>query len=108
MYEAHLNPYDALRGAAYGIVEGTGETGMDLARAATEAIAGARETARTLHLKEEEATQQVVRGVLEACQTLGPQAVGLIKKTLPHELIAESSAPQKEKDLYKPPSDEAV
>jgi MFS family permease len=108
MYEAHLNPYDALRGAAYGIVEGTGETGMDLARAATEAIAGARETARTLHLKEEEATQQVVRGVLEACQTLGPQAVGLIKKTLPNELIAESSAPQKEKDLYKPPSDEAV
>ncbi|MFH1087473.1 MAG: MFS transporter [Chloroflexota bacterium] len=105
--EAHVSPYDALRGAAYGVVEGAGETGADVGRAATEAVAVAREIARALHLKEEEATQQAVRGALEAAQALGLQAVTQIKEALPNELMPEPWTPRKEEDDDKAMGDKA-
>ena len=105
MHKAHINPYDALRGAAYGTIEGASETGRDLARTTNAVIAGAKETARALHIKEEDAAQQAVRGALEAAHMLGPEAVARIQETLPRELMAGFEALQKEEDSNRTADD---
>ncbi len=89
--KSHVSPYDALRGTTYGIVEGSVETGIDVVQAVTEAVNTARENAHSLHLPEQEATQQAARGALEAVQTLKPQLVDQIKKALPSDLLQKTS-----------------
>jgi len=96
MVKVHTSPYHALRGAAYGIIEGAAATGKDLARAANGVMAGAREAARALHLEEHDAVQQAVQGTLEAAETLGPGAVTSIMEVLPQEHVAGLNVPRKE------------
>ncbi|MBN1374564.1 MAG: MFS transporter [Dehalococcoidia bacterium] len=93
---AHISPYDALHGAAYGIIEGAGETGSDLTRVTGEIISAAGETARTLKLKKEDAVQQAACGASEAAEMLGPQAAVRVRESLPQDLIADLKISRKE------------
>ncbi len=65
-----VSPYDALRGAAYGVVEGAFESGADIHKTLSEVVNGAKETAQNLRLDEEEATRQVVLGAIEAAHEI--------------------------------------
>jgi hypothetical protein len=76
-----------LRGVGYGIIEGTEEVQADVADAIAQAIYGARTVAPELGLSTEEAVKEVVQGVLEAGDALGPLASEHIKEALAEELL---------------------
>jgi len=80
--KAGANPYEALRGAAFGVVEGSSETGMDLAIAVAEIVYGARDIAKELKLKEDEAVKQASRGILQAAENMEPLVLENIKLVL--------------------------
>ena len=84
---ARLSPQDAFRGVGYGIMQGAIETGSDLSKAATHAVAATREAAKTLGLEnEEEAVRHVAEGALAAIEEIAPEALAQVRAALPPEL----------------------
>jgi len=84
---ARMNPRDILRSAGYGIVQGAGETGADLAKAAVQAVETAREVAEQARLSEKEAAAYVVQGALEAAAAIGTEAVAQVMASLPEDVL---------------------
>ena len=82
-----LNPEDNLRGAGHGIVEGAVETGSDLGEAVRHAIEAAKEVAHDLGLPEDVAAEQTARGILEAAEAAGPEALAQVRASLPRGLL---------------------
>jgi len=84
---ARMNPRDILRGAGYGVVQGAGETGADLAKAAVQAVEAAREVAEQAGLSEKEAAAYVAQGALEAAAAMGTEAVAQVMASLPEDVL---------------------
>ncbi len=82
---------DAVRGVAFGAIQGSGESGADLAAAAVDVVEVAREEARRLGLSEEAAVRQATRGSLEAAAEIGPEAVAEVTKALSTDIPAAKS-----------------
>jgi len=98
MNKVRVNPYDALHGAGYGVVEGSIEIGADLGHAVRGTIGGTQEIVKALHLDEKAAIERSVHGMLEAAQVLGNQAVERVKTALPDDLNAENPALSRKED----------
>jgi hypothetical protein len=84
---ARMNPRDILRGAGYGVVQGAGETGVDLAKAAVQAVEAGKEVAEQAHLSEKEAAAYVAQGALEAAAAMGAEAVAQVMASLPEDVL---------------------
>jgi MFS family permease len=84
---ARLNPRDILRGAGYGVVQGAGETGADLAKAAVQAVEAGKEVAEQAGLSEKEAAAYVAQGALEAAAAIGTGAVAQVMASLPEDVL---------------------
>lgn len=82
-----IAPRDALRGAGYGVVQGAGETGADIVKAAVQAVESAREVAEQARLTKEEAVAYVAQGALDAAATMGAEAVAQVKASLPEDVL---------------------
>jgi hypothetical protein len=82
LYEAKANHYDAICGAAHGIMEGAIETGCKLEETAVEAIAGAKEIAHDLNLNVDKAVMQTKKGILEVTDKLDEKTADQIKKVI--------------------------
>jgi hypothetical protein len=84
---ARVDPRDVLRGTGYGVVQGAGETGADLAKAAVQAVETAREVAEQASLSEKEAAAYVAQGALEAAAAIGTEAVAQVMASLPEDVL---------------------
>jgi len=84
-----ITPADALRGAGYGVVEGTGEIGGKLGQAAVSAVETGREVATQAGLSEKEAATYVARGALEAATAMGEKAMVEVKASLPEDVLID-------------------
>jgi MFS family permease len=84
---ARVDPRDVLRGTGYGVVQGAGETGTDLAKAAVQAVETAREVAEQASLSEKEAAAYVAQGALEAAAAIGTEAVAQVMASLPEDVL---------------------
>jgi MFS family permease len=84
---ARLNPRGILRGAGYGVVQGAGETGADLAKAAVHAVEAGKEVAEQAGLSEKEAAAYVAQGALEAAAAMGTEAVAKVMASLPEDVL---------------------
>jgi len=91
---AQIAPQDALRGAGYGVVQGAGETGADIVKAAVQAVESAREVAEQARLSEQEAAAYVAQGALDAAATMGAEAVAQVKASLPEDVLPKDFAEQ--------------
>ena len=80
------NPWGTLRGAVFGAIQGANGAKAAVARAATEAVEGARVAARELGVSEETAANQAAMGALEAARTIGPEAVSAVRQALSAQL----------------------
>ena len=87
-------PQDALRGAGYGVVQGTGETGADLGKAAISAVEAGKEVAEQAGLSEKEAAAYVAQGALDAAAAMGGEAMTQVKASLPEDVLPGNSAQQ--------------
>ena len=96
MEQSESTTEDNLRGAGHGIVEGAVETGADLSEAVCHAIGAAREVAHDLGLSEDEAAAQAVRGILQAAEAAGPEALAQVKSCLPEQYVTDVSPEQEE------------
>ena len=76
----------ALRGAGYGVVQGTLESGGSAADAATQALEAARQAAEELGVSPEAADTAFVSGAMEAAEASGEQAVQTVREAFPTEL----------------------
>jgi len=85
-------PRDALRGAGYGVVQGAGETGADLGKAAIGAVEAGKEVAEQAGLSEKEAAAYVARGALDAAAAIGDEAMTIVKASLPKDVLIGDSA----------------
>jgi len=91
---ARMDPRDVLRGAGYGVVQGAGETEVDLAKAAVQAVEAAREVAEQARLSEKEAAAYVAQGALEAAVAIGAEAVAQVMASLPEDVLPADLAEQ--------------
>jgi len=87
-------PQDALRGAGYGVVQGAGETGADLGKAAISAVEAGKEVAEQAGLSEKEAAAYVAQGALDAAAAMGGEAMTQVKASLPEDVLPGNSAQQ--------------
>lgn len=87
-----ITPADALRGAGYGVIQGAGETGADLGKAAISAVEAGKELAEQAGLSEKEAAAYVARGALDAAAALGDEAMTQVKAFLPRDVLTGDSA----------------
>jgi MFS family permease len=94
---ARIAPQDALRGAGYGVVQGAGETGADLGKAAAKAVEATEEIAQQVGLSKEEAAAYVARGALDAAAAMGAEAIAQVKASLPEDLLPVELAERQEK-----------
>jgi hypothetical protein len=83
---------EALRGAAYGMVQGVSETGAQLDTAVSEAVEAAKEVAQQTGISQDVAVSQVVIGALEAAKDIGEESLAEIKSSLSKEVIATAIA----------------
>jgi MFS family permease len=88
-------PQDALRGAGYGVVQGAGETGADLGKAAISAVEAGKEVAEQAGLSEKKAAAYVARGVLDAAAAIGDEAMTEVKASMPKDVLTGDSAEPK-------------
>jgi hypothetical protein len=95
-------PQDALRGAGYGVVQGAGETGADLGKAAISAVEAGKEVAEQAGLSEKEAAAYVAQGGLDAAAAIGDEAMTEVKASLPKDVLIDDSA---ETEKRSPSSD---
>ncbi|MFW6112095.1 MAG: hypothetical protein ACOC6S_00800 [Chloroflexota bacterium] len=82
---AGMESNDALRGAGYGVVKGTGDAGGDMGESAVKAVETATEAAKQVGISEEDAAAQVAEGALGAAKVLGPEAVAEVREHLSGE-----------------------
>ena len=99
MDNANIDPYDALWGAAYGVIEGANDTGADLGRAVTGVITGTKEITILLSLNEEKAMRQITTGIFQSAEKLGEQEVMKIKEVIPKNLSSGSLIPEKYREI---------
>ena len=78
----------ALRGAGYGVVQGTLESGGSAAEATTQALEAARQAAQELGVSQEAADTALAAGALEAAVASGGDALQAVREALPAELAA--------------------
>lgn len=78
----------ALRGAGYGVVQGTLESGGSAAEATTQALEAARQAAQELGVPLEAADTAFAAGALEAAVASGGDALQAVREALPAELAA--------------------
>jgi hypothetical protein len=86
------NVAEALRGAAYGMVQGVSETGAQLEPAVSEAVEAAKEVAQQTGISQDVAVSQVVIGALEAAKDIGEESFAEIQSSLSKEIIATAIA----------------
>ncbi|MFA5054562.1 MAG: MFS transporter [Dehalococcoidia bacterium] len=86
------NVAEALRGAAYGMVQGASETGAQLETAVSEAVEAAKEVAQQTGIDQDVAVSQVVIGAIEAAKDIGKEPLEEIKSSLSKETIAKAIA----------------
>ena len=79
-------PRDAVRGAAYGTVEGALESGSAPAEMISVIFEAARETATDLGMTEDEATLAATGGIISASAAAGQEALDAVLEVLPDEL----------------------
>lgn len=82
---AGADPEDAVLGASRGIIEGASETRSDLSAAARKTIEAAAKVSKQVHLSKKSVIEKVVEGTLQAAETISPEAVTQVKKSLPSE-----------------------
>ncbi|WP_332445380.1 MFS transporter [Dehalococcoides mccartyi] len=82
---AGADPEDAILGASQGIIEGASETRSDLSTAARKTIEAATKVSKQVHLSKKSVITKVVEGTLQAAETISPEAVAQVKKSLPPE-----------------------
>jgi MFS family permease len=85
-------PENALRGAGYGVVQGAGETGVDLGKAVIGAVEASKEVAEEAGLSEEEAVAYLARGALDAAAAMGAEAVAQVMASLPEGALPSDLA----------------
>ena len=85
-------PQDALRGAGYGVVQGAGETGADLGKAAISAVEAGKEAAEQAGLSGKKAAAYVALGALDAAAAIGDKAITEVRTSLPKDLLMGDSA----------------
>jgi hypothetical protein len=71
-----------VRAASHGTVQGANESGADVAQAAAQAVAGAKEAAPGLGLSEEGAADHATQGAIAAASAISPQAAVLVTEAL--------------------------
>ena len=86
MKRAGMDPLQNLRGSGQGVIQGAIETGADLRETTASAIQASREIAHQIGLTEDVAAATTVEGMLEAAKAAGPEALAIVKKSLPEEL----------------------
>jgi MFS family permease len=84
-------PRQALRGAGYGVVQGAGEMGADLGKAAVSAVEAGKEVAEQAGLGEKEAAAYVAQGALDAAAAMGGEALTAVKASLPEDVLPSDS-----------------
>jgi len=82
---AGVDPEDAILGTSRGIIEGASETHSDLATAARKTVETAAKVSKQVHLPEKSVIAKMVEGTLQAAETISPEAVAQVKKSLPPE-----------------------
>jgi MFS family permease len=80
---AGADPHDAILGASQGIIQGTAEAHGDLAAAAAKTIETAKEIAGQAGVSVESAAAEAAEGVLKAAESIGSEAVAIIKEAIP-------------------------
>jgi hypothetical protein len=73
------------------VVQGAGETGADLGKAAISAAEAGKEVAEQAGLSEKEAAAYVVRGALDAAAAIGDEAMTEVKASLPKDVLIDDS-----------------
>lgn len=82
---AGVDPEDAILGTSQGIIEGASETRSDLGTAARKTVEAAAKMSKLVHLSKKSVIAKVVEGTLRAAETISPEAVTQVKKSLPSE-----------------------
>ena len=78
----HVDTNDAFFGAGYGIIQGAVEMEMDITESAVEAVANARDAAKTLGLSQKLAIKSMSEGALAAAKAISPEIAEQMKKAL--------------------------
>ena len=76
----------ALRGAGYGVVQGTLESGGSATEATMQALEAARQAAQELGVSQEAADTALAAGALAAAVASGEDALQAVREALPAEL----------------------
>ena len=84
------DPRDALRGAAYGAVQGAGEANLPIDEVAAHTVKAAREAALDLGLTEQEAVACAAQAAMESAAQFGKQAQ--VEKAVLEELLSLPAA----------------
>ena len=79
----------ALRGAGYGVIEGTAYAGLNLEESVAHALLAAREVSQHLEISEDQAVAALAAGVLDAAAAEGQDALAAVREALPDELLPE-------------------
>ena len=82
----------SLRGAGYGVVQGTLESGGSAAEATTQALEAARQAAQELGVSLQAADAALAAGALEAAEASGEEALLAVREALPAELAGTTEA----------------
>jgi MFS family permease len=82
---AGVDPEDAILGTSQGIIEGASETHSDVSSAARKTVESAVKVSKQIHSSEKSVIAKVVEGTLQAAETISPEAVAQVKKSLPPE-----------------------
>jgi MFS family permease len=83
------DPFEALRGAVFGAVQGARDTGAQVGQAAAHAVQAARAAATSLGLSEREAADHAARAALEAAEGLDREAQAEVKAAVLDELLGK-------------------
>ncbi len=86
-----VNRPELLRGASYGFVEAVEEIGGDTAKAAAVAVEVARELADDAGLGEQEAMNEAAKAAREVAETISPQTVENVERSLPPGTFKDGS-----------------
>lgn len=89
----HVGPRHALRGVGYGVVQGALEAGIDPREAVSRALEAAKQAGHERGLLEDEALSWMARGMLEAAEAHGPDALAQVQSLLPEGLMSPEERP---------------
>jgi hypothetical protein len=89
MRHSRVDAQDALRGAGYGVIQGTEEVQADLSEATLQTIEAARDVAPDAGLSQEVAVAEGAQGAMEAAEAIGPEAVAQVQATLDEEGLSD-------------------